>query len=179
MIPVVTRERDFSMRPKGSAAELERRRRQAIALLEEGMQAAKVARLVGTSRASVTRWRQAYKQSGQEGLAAQKHPGRKPKLSDKQRGRLGRLLLQGPRKHGFPTELWTLARVREVILTSFGVRYDPSQVWRILRDMDWSCQKPERRARERDEAAIASWRRKDWPRIKKRPKQRAQHRLPG
>lgn len=57
----------------------------------------------------------------------------------------------------------------EVIAKRFGVGYHPSQVWRILRAMGWSCQKPERRARERDEDAIHRWRRVEWPRIKKSP----------
>jgi len=94
-----------------------------------------------------------------------------------QRRRLIRLLLRGPRKHGYGTELWTLARVAEVIAVTFGVQYHPSAVWHILRAMDWSCQKPERRARERDEEAIARWRQQDWPRIKKRPKNGPKHRV--
>jgi len=160
------------MRPKGSAAELEQRRRQAVVLLEQGLKAGQVAKAVGTSPASVTRWRQAYEGRGQAALSAKPHPGRRPKLTAKQRERLGRLLLDGPGKHGYSTELWTLTRVAEVIAVTFGVQYDPSQVWRILRAMGWSCQKPERRARERDEEAIQRWRRDDWPRIKKRPKER-------
>jgi transposase len=167
------------MRPKGSAAELEQRRRQAVALLNQGLTGSQVARAVGTSQASVTRWRQAYERRGDKALAAKPHPGRRPKLTARQRERLGRLLLQGPGKHGYGTELWTLARVAEVIAATFGVEYDPSQVWRILRAMGWSCQKPERRARERDEGAISRWRRQDWPRIKKRPKDGPKRALPG
>lgn len=167
------------MRPEGSAKELEQRRRQAVALLEQGLTGSQVAKVVGTSEASVTRWRQAYERRGADALAAKPHPGRRAKLTPRQRERLGRLLLEGPAKHGYGTELWTLARVAEVIAVTFGVQYDPSQVWRILRAMGWSCQKPERRARERDEEAIARWRREDWPRIKKRPKKRPQHRVPG
>jgi transposase len=158
---------------------LEQRRRQAIALLEQGLKASHVAQAVGTSPASVTRWRQAYEGQGQAALSAKPHPGRRPKLTARQRERLVRLLLEGPGTYGYRTELWTLARVAAVIATIFGVQYDPSQVWRILRAMGWSCQKPERRARERDEEAIAGWRRDHWPRIKKRPKKRAVHRLPG
>jgi transposase len=52
---------------------------------------------------------------------------------------------------------------------NFGVEYHPGHVWKILRGMAWSCQKPERRARERDEDAIRRWRQEDWPRIKKKP----------
>jgi putative transposase len=62
--------------------------------------------------------------------------------------------------------------VAEVIEMQFGVQYHPGHIWHLLRSMGWSCQKPERRARERDEEAIATWRREDWPRIKKRPKKR-------
>jgi len=160
------------MRPKGSAEELERRRRQAMALIDQGMKSAAVARSVGTSRASVTRWRQAYETGGQEAIEAKPHPGGKPRLTDAQRKHLVRMLLQGPRKHGYATELWTLARVTELIAVTFGVQYHPSTVWHILRAMGWSCQKPERRARERDEQTIATWRQQEWPRIKKRPRKR-------
>jgi transposase len=160
------------MRPKGSAAELERRRRQAMNLLDRGMRPSAVAWAVGTSRASVTRWRQAYEAGGQKAMQAKPHPGGACRLTDAQRKRLVRLLLQGPRKHGYRTELWTLTRVAELIALTFGVAYHPSAVWHILRAMGWSCQKPERRARERDEQAIATWRRQEWPRIKKRAKNR-------
>jgi len=167
------------MRPKGSTAQLEQRRRLAVSLLEQGMKPVKVAKAVGTSRASVTRWRQAYEASGPNALRAKPHPGGKSRLTAVQRKRLVRLLLQGPGKHGYGTELWTLARVAEVIAVNFGVEYHPSAVWHILRAMGWSCQKPERRARERNEQAIATWRQMEWPRIKKRSKKRPKRRVPG
>ena len=166
------------MRPKGSAAELEQRRRQAVALLEQGMKPAKVSRTVGVSRASVTRWRQAHQEGGSKAVAAKPHPGKPLRLTGAQRRRLAKLLLQGARKHGYSTDLWTLARVAEVIAMNFGVEYHPGHVWYVLRSMQWSSQKPERRARERNEEAIAAWRRDDWPRIKKRPKKRPKHRIP-
>jgi len=143
-----------------------------MVLMDQGMKAAAVARALGTSRASVTRWRQAYEAGGADALAATPHPGGVSRLTDGQRKRLVRMLLHGPRRHGYPTELWTLARVAELIATTFGVQYHPSAVWHILRGLGWSCQRPERRARERDEQAIAIWRQQDWPRIKKRPKKR-------
>lgn len=160
------------MRPKGTAAELERRRRRAIALLEEGKTQAAVAEALGTSEASVSRWREAYEQGGQTALAAKPHPGKPSRLTASQRQRLASLLLQGARKHGYSTELWTLGRVAELIAVKFGVEYHPGHVWYVLRGMGWSSQKPERRARERDEQAVATWRRRDWPRIKKRPRKR-------
>ena len=163
------------MRPKGSAKELEQRRRMAIGLLQQGLKPAQVARAVGTSRASVTRWRQSYRRRGAPGLAGKPHPGRPPRLTARQRKRLVGLLKRGPRRHGYETELWTLRRVAEVIAQEWGVTYHPGHVWYLLRELDWTAQKPERRARERDEPAIARWRAEDWPRIKKRPKNRPQH----
>ena len=82
--------------------------------------------------------------------------------------RLEKMLLQGPTRHGYATELWTCPRVAQLIQKRFGVRYDDSGVWHLLNRLGWSCQKPQRRAREQDEDAVATWRKKDWPRIKKR-----------
>jgi transposase len=157
------------MRTKGSAAELEQRRRTAGRLLGQGMKPIRVAEALGVSPAAVTRWKQAWQKGGEKALAAKPHPGGKSRLTPAKLRRLAKLLLKGPRRHGYCTELWTLKRVAEVIAVNFGVEYHPGHVWKILRAMAWSCQKPERRARERDEQAIATWRQQDWPRIKKRP----------
>jgi transposase len=167
------------MRTKGSAAELERRRRTAARLLEQGMKPIRVAQALGVSPAAVTRWKLAYDKGGEAALTGKPHPGRKPKLTRQDRRRLVRLLLKGARSHGYSTDLWTLSRVAEVIAANFGVEYHPGHVWKILRAMGWSCQKPERRARERDEQAIQTWRQEDWPRIKKRPTKRPKRRMPG
>jgi transposase len=78
------------------------------------------------------------------------------------------LLLQGPQAFGYATALWTLKRIARVIRKQWRVVYHPSHVWRLLGELGWSCQRPERRARERDEKAIRRWLRDDWPRIKKR-----------
>jgi transposase len=152
---------------------LERTRFRAIELLKGGKRPSEVAALLGVSRPSVSIWKKAHETSGLEGLKAKPHPGPAPKLTLKQLERLGRLLLKGPTAHGYPTELWTLRRVGEVIEQHFGVSYESSAVWRVLRRLGWSCQKPERRARERDESAIVRWRQVDWPRIKKRPRSRS------
>ncbi len=162
------------MRPKGTSAKLEQRRRDAVAMLKTGMSAADVAKALRTTVVSVGRWAKAARTGGSAALAARPTPGRPPKLTAAQRRQLAGMLRKGPRHFGYATELWTLTRIAEVILMRFGVSYHPSQVWRILVDLGWSCQKPECRARERDEKAIARWRRVDWPRIKKRAKNRPQ-----
>jgi len=143
-----------------------------MVMLEKGVRVAEVARRVGVARGSVSRWKTAYEEAGEEGLKSKRHPGRKPKLSAKQREHLVKLLQKGPLWHGYRTVLWTLPRIAEVIEKHYGVRYHPAHVWRILRALGWSCQKPERRARDRDEEAIRRWRLDHWPHIKKRSKAR-------
>ena len=157
------------MRPPGTPQELERRRRRAIALLDAGENVTSVARQVGSSVSSVLRWQQSYWDEGPEGLRPRPASGRPPKLSEEQRERLLDVLRRGAPAAGYPTDLWTLKRVAEVIEHEFGVAYHPCHVWRLLDRLGWSCQKPDRRARERDEEAIAGWRTDRWPYIKKRP----------
>jgi transposase len=156
------------MRPKGTAIQLEVRRRVAVALLKAGWGVRQVARHVKASPSSVRRWRDAVARHAQAGLDAKPHPGgSQPKLTLEQRQPLLELLRQGARAHGFRNELWTLARIATVIERHFGITYCPSGVWHLMRRLGWSAQKPQRRARERDEQAIAKWLREDWPRIKK------------
>lgn len=103
------------------------------------------------------------------GLKAKPHPGRPKKLTESQVKKLVKMLLESPRKHGFPTDLWTLARIAELIEWKFDVSYDPSGVWHVMTRLNWSAQKPEWQARERDAEAVQTWRKRDWTRIKKRP----------
>jgi len=138
-------------------------------LLREGKGVCEVARLLGVVPSTVSRWKKALEEGGLEALTAKPHPGRRAALSPEQRQELEGILLRGPLAAGFPTDLWTLERVAQVIRKHFGVEYHPGHVWRILRSMGWSAQKPERRARERDEAAITEWREEVWPRVKKKP----------
>ena len=91
-------------------------------------------------------------------------------MTDEQLAGVEAALLAGPRANGFGTEMWTLARVADVIERLMGVRYSQTQTWTILRGrLGWSRQRPARRALERNEEAIAAWVKRDWPRIKKAP----------
>lgn len=157
------------MRPSGTPQQLEQRRRKAIALLEQGHRNQKVARLVGASPGTICDWKKAYQKLGEAFFEAHSPPGRKSDLSDQQINRLKALLLKGPRKQGYLTELWTLRRIAEVIEKHFGIVYDLSSVWHLLQRMGWSCQKPESKAREQNPEAVAQWRQTDWRRIKKSP----------
>jgi transposase len=121
-----------------------------------------------TSRQNAHRWYRRWQQGGRDALRAAGRAGRKPKLDPRQRRKLERALLQGAQAHGFDTDLWTLQRIAVVTERLTGVRHHPSHVWRILRAMGWSVQRPARRASERDEEAIARWVAHDWPRIRQK-----------
>jgi transposase len=155
------------MRKQGSAAELETRRRLAGRLLLEGTRIGEVMKIVGVSESSVKRWKRALKKGGMEALKAKPHPGRTPRLNAAHKRRLLRLLVAGPIKAGYRNDLWTCSRVAEVIAKKLQVSYHPCHVWKILRSLGWTSQKPEQQARESDDDAIARWRKRDWSRIKR------------
>ena len=91
-------------------------------------------------------------------------------INAKHKQQLIAILLAGPRKAGYSTDLWTCRRVAEVIAKKFHVKYHPDHVGKMLHDLGWTCQKPEQRAREADDGAMERWRKRDWPRIKRGPR---------
>ena len=158
------------MRLPGSAKVLESRRQRALALVEQGLSLNAAARRIGCAPSSVMRWLRAFRRHGPEGLKVRPASGRPPRLPARYRPLLLKQLLRGAMAHGYATELWTTQRIAEVIERRYGVRYHRNHVSRLLLQWGWSPQKPERRARERDEPAIARWKRNVWPRVKKTPR---------
>jgi len=150
-------------------AALEARRMQAAALFRRGQSPAAVGRALGVSRQNASVWYERWTRNGSSGLKGAGRAGRRPKLPRERFKEVERALLKGPRAHGYTTEFWTLERIARVIAKTCHVSYHPGHVWRLLGQLGWSCQRPMRRARQRDEAAIARWRRSTWPRIKKKP----------
>ncbi len=155
------------MRPKGSAEVLAARRRRALKLLDEGLSLNEVARRVGCQASSVMRWRDRRDQVGEGVYEVGASPGRPPKLSPVQKRRLVRLIAKGPLTHGYNTDVWTCDRIRRLIWREFRVRYHRDHVGRLLHQLGFSPQKPERRALERDEERIARWKQTRWPQVKK------------
>src|ERR1700758_5640913 len=151
---------------------LEKRRLKAFKLLDDGLPQAEVARRVGVQRQSVSRWAQEAKAKGRTGLLKAGRAGRRPRLSAVQIAEIKTALLQGPEVHGYATPLWTIPRVGALIKQLTGFGYHPGHVWRLLRSFGWSSQRPTGRAVERDEPAIAHWKKRAWPRIKKSPDRR-------
>lgn len=151
-------------------AGLEQRRLRAASMFDQGASQAEVARALDVSRQAASVWHARWRAGGAAALASAGRQGRRPQLSAQQRAVIDQALRQGARAHGFASDWWTLERVAQVIWRLTGVRHHPGHVWRVLRQMRWSLQRPARRALERDEAAIRRWVATDWPRIReKRP----------
>ena len=172
----MTADRDLdlnrSMRPKGmSKLDLEARRLAAVKMVEAGMSRREVARRLDCAASSVVRWTQKFEAGGRESLRAVPEVGKQQPsyLGKEDLARLARLIVAGPTSAGFSTELWSLSRIRVLIEREFGITYSVSHVHRIMLDLGFTAQKPERRAREQDPAAVRNFRSRTWRRLKKRP----------
>lgn len=158
----------MSTKTKRDLDGMEARRRTGMRLLAREVSQAEVARQCGVSRVSVLRWEQQRKATNAK--AWKRRPlGRRPKLTPAHKHTLERALEQGAQAHGFLNDLWTLPRVATLIERQSDVRLHPGHVWRLLGQMGWSLQRPSGRAVQRDEAAIARWKKHTWPALKKSP----------
>ena len=156
------------MRTPGSADELEYRRRLAVQRVADGYSTQEVADFIGVDTSIVRRWLAAFRDRGDGGLAVKPVSGRPGKLTVTQEKIALRWLTESPAHHGFETELWTAARLGQLIREEFGIVLNPRYLSTWLRERGFTPQKPERVPRERDPKAIAGWLESDWPRIKKK-----------
>ncbi|MFL5576194.1 MAG: helix-turn-helix domain-containing protein, partial [Gemmatimonadaceae bacterium] len=151
-----------------TAAQLEERRLAAGRLFRAGrLSQAQVARRLGVTRQSVSRWYAAWAADGRAGLRQRPHPGRSPAIDDTAWARLAAVLSRGALAGGFATERWALRRIAAVAERELGVRHHCRSSGPILRARGWSPQVPAVRARERDAALVRAWLRRDWPALAK------------
>ena len=166
-VPTPTSKR---VRPRRDFEAMTQRRLRAGTMFQKGSSQADVARELGVSRETASQWHATWREHGVDGLRGAQRAGRLPRLSDEQLAKVERALAKGPTANGYPSELWTLARVATVIEKVTGVSYSTTQTWSILRTrLGWSRQRPARRALEADQDAIAAWAKDRWPVVKKRP----------
>jgi transposase len=146
----------------------EGRRLRAWELHEQGWRQSQIAAALGVTSGAVCQWmRRVRDGGGPEALRKRKAPGGQPRLSVEQQSQVLAWLREGAAAHGFRGELWTRKRVAVLIEGKLGLRYHPGHVSKLLQSWKWSSQKPEQRARQRDEAAIEQWVKERWPAIKK------------
>ena len=156
----------------GTRLQLEKRRQKAIEMLQAGRKYKEIAKELNCSISSLVRWKQAFKEKGVEGLKSKANFGRKSQLTEKQKIELFNDLLKGACKFGYSSEIWTLRRISKHIEKKYGISYSSFvSIWNILNKANWSCQKPEKRAIQRDEKTIKKWKQEIWPKIKKMSRQ--------
>jgi transposase len=149
-------------------AEQEARRRLAVTRVGEGWSPADTAAFLGVHVETVRKWVRAYKAGGTDGLAGTPHPGRKPFLTPDQEAEALGWLTRKPTAFGFRTDLWTAARVAQLIRDRLGVAFHPSYPREWLSRRGYSPQKPARRAKQRDPVALDRWRKDEYPAVQKR-----------
>ena len=148
----------------------EARRLQAWKLHQQGWSQRAIAGLLEVSAAAVSQWfKRARLAGGARALHRRQAPGVARRLPRARWRELRTLLRRGAEAHGFHGALWTRERVAVLIRQHFGVAYSPRHVGRLLAAMNWSVQKPLRRARQRDETKIAAWRAERWPALQAKP----------
>jgi transposase len=135
-------------------------------MFAEGMAAPGVAAVLEVSTKAAYAWRRAWVAGGVGALASKGRPGPARRLSEEQVRRLEQRLDEGPVAAGYADQRWTLARVAALITGMFRCRLSLQNTAVLLRRMGWSPQVPALRAAERDEAAIAGWRKRTWPAVK-------------
>ena len=130
----------------------------------EGVPVAEIARRLRVSATAVYGWRQRWRRGGEQALASKGPGGARCRLDDVRLRRLADALDEGPAVHGFGADQrWTLARVSDLIARMFHIRYTLRGVGYLLHRIGWSVQVPAHRPVERDEQAVATWRREAWP----------------
>jgi transposase len=143
------------------------RRLRAWDLAQQDWKQCEIARALGVTEGAVSQWLKRARAEGTEALRHHPAPGAQPKLTDEQRAQLPTLLDRGAEAYGFRGDVWTTTRVASLIERTFGVRYHPAHVSRLLRVLNWSPQQPIERASQRNEEAIQRWYEERWPALKK------------
>lgn len=149
-----------------SQEDMEKRRLKAVPYFKQKWSERRIAEKLGVSGPSVHDWKVAWKEDGRDGLKAG-HYGRVSRLTPKKEALVRKNILKGADEQGFSGDFWTLKRLTIGIKRWTGVAYEDRSVWHVLKRLGFSCQKPIKRARERDEEAIQTWLSTTWPKVKK------------
>jgi transposase len=144
------------------------RRRRAWELQQQGWLQKDIATALGVSKGAVSQWLKRGREGGLAALQAQPRPGARPKLRAEQWTQVPGLLARGAEAFGFRGDVWTCHRIAALIEQTFGVRYHPEHVRRLLRKAGWSVQQPIERATQRQEHAIEQWWEERWPALQKK-----------
>lgn len=132
-------------------------RRSAIELFQQGKTQKFIVQALGVSQPTVSRWIKAFKEKGKASLARPLLGGSRRKLAPEQLEQLSKILDEGAEQHGFKDNVWTRARVKELIKRKFGVTYQVRSLSDLPRDLGYTLQKPERSSYRQDPQKVRQW----------------------
>src|SRR5215471_580744 len=147
-------------------ATLEAMRERAVQRVQEGESPEDVARILGINRSTMYNWLAQYRRGGWGALKAKPLFGRPPKLDGKKLQWIYDAVTQSPLQMKFEFALWTREMVAALIKRKFNITLSLASVGRLLAQLGITCQKPLRRALERNETLVQKWLKQDYPRIK-------------
>ncbi|MFI9270196.1 winged helix-turn-helix domain-containing protein [Kitasatospora sp. NPDC052896] len=142
-------------------------RLEAATLFDEGVPPREVARRLRVTAKSAYQWHQAWREDGAGALVSRGPGGQRCKLSARCQDKLAEYLEQGPAAHGWDQDqVWTGARVATLIGRKFHVSHSVSGATRLMRRLGFTPRVPVRRAAERDEQAVTTWKEATWAEVK-------------
>jgi len=144
-----------------NASVREWKRSQGFEMIRKGMKRSVISEKLGVNRKTVYNWSVKLEKTGDWHDIKQK--GAQSKLNSDQKKKLKEILDSGPRKYGYSTDLWTLKRIADVILKEFGISYNTTHVWRVLRALGYSAQIPLATAMEKNDNYVKEWLEKEYP----------------
>ena len=145
---------------------LEQYRFRALKLRTKGWKTQDIADAFGVNRRAVTRWFTQHRTGGKGALRSKKASGPAFKLTSKEMRQLLVLIEDNPMQYGFETPLWTCKRIQQVIKQRMSKNLHTTSIMRWLKRWNFTNQKPERQASQRDEKIVKKWLDEEWQKIK-------------
>ena len=144
-------------------------RLEAIMLSVQGQTSGQIAQGLQVDRTRVHAWIGAWNVYGDEGLLEGHRSGRPAQLSATQREQLADILDSGPVAYGLNTGVWTSPLISQIIEEEFEVSYHPGHVRHLLKQLNFSVQRPKTRLVQADPKKQNRWIRYTHPNLKKTP----------
>lgn len=157
----------YSHKSSLSRKDKERVRLKAGKMFDKGRSQADAARKFRVTTAAANQWHKAWEKHGTSGLKSKGHSGFDSKLTAEKRLIFKKAILKGPRAFGYETNLWTLPRLAAVMKKVNRIKFSEVWIWRIIRDLGFTPQKPQIQAKQYDKKAVADWKTKRLPDLKK------------
>jgi transposase len=139
----------------------------AVEAVSRGIPLGEVASAYNVNRTTLFRWLSRRDEFGDKGLQRKSGSGRPRLLEDLQSDWLLDIVFEPATAFGFETDLWTVARLHQIVQEKHAVTVSKDTIWRRLREAGLTYQKPERQYFELDEEVREEWMRTEAPKIRK------------